>query len=127
MPYAVDNAYFQSRSASAAPHREEFRRELNLESGRPIILYASKLMERKRCIDLIDAYLGMRVGEDGQRPYLLIVGDGTERAACEAKVNAAGERSVRSWASRIKLDWPGFMISAISLSFPRCMSHSRWL
>ena len=96
VPYAVDNAYFQSMSVMASYSRDEFRQHLNLDPDRPIILYASKLMERKRCIDLIDAYLGMKPGAaDGQRPYLLIVGDGSERAACEAKVRRAGEPNVR--------------------------------
>ena len=67
VPYAVDNAYFQGRSAAASHSREEFRQQLNLEPGRPIILFASKLMDRKRCIDLVDAYLGMKPGADGQR------------------------------------------------------------
>lgn len=90
VPYAVDNAYFQSRSASASGTREKFRRELNLEPGRAVILYASKLMERKRCIDLVEACLGMHTEKDGRRPYLLIVGDGSERAACEVRVRSAG-------------------------------------
>ena len=95
VPYAVDNAYFQRKSAAASHSREELRQQLNLEPGRPIILFASKLMERKRCIDLVDAYLGMKPGADGQRPYLLIVGDGSERTACEAKVRAAEEPNAR--------------------------------
>lgn len=95
VPYAVDNAYFQTRSAAANRSREEFRQQLHLAPGRPVILYASKLMERKRCIDLIGAYLGMQPGADGQKPYLLIVGDGSERATCEAKVKAAGEPNAR--------------------------------
>ena|SRR5579862_1193695 len=96
VPYAVDNEYFRNMSIMASHSRDEFRQQLNLDAGRPIILYASKLMERKRCIDLIDAYLGMKLGtSDCQRPYLLIVGDGTERATCEARVRAAGEPNVR--------------------------------
>ena len=92
VPYAVDNAYFQSMAAQANRSREEFRRQLNLEGDRTIILYASKLMHRKRCIDLIEAYLGAKFF--GKRPYLLIVGDGSERAACEARVREAGAASV---------------------------------
>jgi len=94
-PYAVDNGYFQAAAIAAHSRREEFRMQLGLEPGRPIILYASKLMERKRCIDLIEAHLGMKPLADGKRPYLLIVGDGSERAKCEERVNAAGESSVR--------------------------------
>jgi glycosyltransferase involved in cell wall biosynthesis len=95
VPYAVDNAYFQDMTASARQSREEFRRQLNLEPDRPVILYASKLMERKRCIDLIDAYLDLTPNPVGKRPYLLIVGDGSERAACEARVREARQSDVR--------------------------------
>ena len=95
VPYAVDNTYFQNASAIASCSREEFRQQLSLEQDRPVILFASKLLSRKRCIDLIDAYLGIRPTPGGKRPYLLIVGDGSERAACEAKVRAAGEADVR--------------------------------
>jgi glycosyltransferase involved in cell wall biosynthesis len=95
VPYAVDNAYFQTMTAMSSRSRDEFRQQLNLEQDRPVILYASKLMNRKRCIDLIDAFLEIKPAPGGKRPYLLIVGDGSERAACEAKVRSAGEPSVR--------------------------------
>ena len=81
---------------------------MNLEPGRPVILFASKLMERKRCIDLVDAYLDMKSGADGQRPYLLIVGDGSERAACGAKVRAAGEPNGRFFGFQNQSQLPWF-------------------
>jgi glycosyltransferase involved in cell wall biosynthesis len=67
---------------------------LGLERKHPVILYASKLLSQKRCVDLIDAYIGMKPMVDGKKPYLLIVGDGSERSYCEAKVHAAGESRV---------------------------------
>lgn len=100
MPYAVDNAFFQEMSCAASGTREQLRRELQLEPDRPIILFASKLLARKRCIDLVEAYLqllarrGTNAGSRPQ-PYLLIVGDGEERPQIEARVrqtNAAGVR-----------------------------------
>jgi len=95
VPYAVDNSYFQSMTAMASLSREEFKQQLNLEGDRLVILYASKLTYRKRCIDLINAYLGMNPTPDGKRPHLLIIGDGEERAMCESRVRAAGESNVR--------------------------------
>jgi glycosyltransferase involved in cell wall biosynthesis len=92
-PYAVNNAYFEEMAARASHSREEFRQNLGLEKGRAIVLYASKLMERKRCVDLINAYLGIGTEAGGKRPYLLIVGDGPERARCEAMVREAGDSS----------------------------------
>jgi glycosyltransferase involved in cell wall biosynthesis len=95
VPYAVNNAYFRQAATAASYSREEFRTQLNLDPGRPILLYASKLMERKRCIDLIHAFLGIKPGMNGKRPYLLIVGDGSERPECEATARGAGESNVR--------------------------------
>jgi glycosyltransferase involved in cell wall biosynthesis len=95
VPYAVDNTYFQNMTAMASLSREKFKQQLNLEEDRPVILYASKLMNRKRCIDLIDAYLGIQPKPDRKRPYLLIVGDGSERTMCESRVRAVGDSSVR--------------------------------
>ena len=95
LPYAVDNSYFQSMAAEASRSREEFRKAMKLEAGRPVILYASKLMPRKRCIDLIEAFVRLKTSPGNNEPYLLIVGDGSERAACEASVRDAGATNVR--------------------------------
>src|SRR5690606_26183664 len=43
VPYAVDNQRFQERCQEAAPKAGEFKRQLGMEPGRPVILYASKL------------------------------------------------------------------------------------
>jgi glycosyltransferase involved in cell wall biosynthesis len=102
MPYAVDNASFAAKTAAAAPNRELLRAELGLEPGRPIILFCSKLTERKRCIDLLEAYALLSIdGQDGQDghtaplPYLLIAGDGEQRAALEARTKQLGWSSIR--------------------------------
>jgi glycosyltransferase involved in cell wall biosynthesis len=89
MPYAVDNDFFQRRASEAAAGREALRAELGLEMGRPVILFASKLQERKRCADLVAAHRLLRE----PRPYLLIVGDGDERQALEEQAaQEAGSR-----------------------------------
>jgi glycosyltransferase involved in cell wall biosynthesis len=107
MPYAVDNDFFQRRAREAAPQRESFRRELGLESGRPVVLYASKLQTRKRCIDLVDAYIRLAPAP-GVDPsaYLLIVGDGEERANLEARVRESGLSSIRFLGFRNQSELP---------------------
>jgi glycosyltransferase involved in cell wall biosynthesis len=87
MPYAVDNDFFQRRAAEAAADREALRAELGLEAGRPVLLFASKLQERKRCGDLLAALALLRA----PRPYLLIVGDGEERRKLEQQVSSDPE------------------------------------
>lgn len=109
MPYAVDNDFFRRKALEATPRREEFRRELGLDSGRPIILYASKLQTRKRCIDLVEAYLRLAPAPGVDPPaYLLIVGDGEERAALEARVREPGIGSIHFLGFRNQTELPRF-------------------
>ncbi len=56
-PWVVDNDFFRSAAERARPMREELRAQLRLTRGRPVILYASKFMTRKRAIDLLEAYI----------------------------------------------------------------------
>ena len=96
MPYAVDNDYFRSRALHAAPGREALRSELNLKPGLPVFLFASKLQQRKRCIDLVEAFLGIASSPAAAPPaYLLIVGDGEERKAIEQRIADSGSAHIR--------------------------------
>jgi glycosyltransferase involved in cell wall biosynthesis len=96
MPYTVDNGMFRSACEKAAATREQFRAELALDRSRPVILFASKLIERKRCIDLLDAYTALsREQAPATVPYLLIVGDGELRAGLESRAKELGLDHVR--------------------------------
>jgi hypothetical protein len=46
MPYAVDNAWFAQRAREAHATRATLQAELQLDPGRPVILFASKLQPR---------------------------------------------------------------------------------
>ncbi|HJS32474.1 MAG TPA: glycosyltransferase family 4 protein, partial [Alphaproteobacteria bacterium] len=85
MPYAVDNARFIAESVDAGRRREELRSALGLAPGRPILLFAAKLIERKRPAELIAAFAGMCDDPALRRPYLLFAGDGPLRPALEAQ------------------------------------------
>ncbi len=89
MPYAVDNAYFARQAADAVPHESELRASLHLEPNRPVILFASKLQERKHCQHLVEAYVQFLHTKPSPAPYLVIVGDGEERARLEAYCRTA--------------------------------------
>jgi glycosyltransferase involved in cell wall biosynthesis len=84
MPYAVDNDYFARKAAEAAPLQPELRASLQLDPLRRVILFASKLQERKHCMHLVEAYAQYLASEPTVKPYLVIVGDGEERARLEA-------------------------------------------
>jgi len=92
MPYAVDNAWFAQRAEASAATEPALRSELRLEPGRPIILFASKLQTRKHCDHLVEAYKAI-LGKLPADPYLVIVGDGEERANLEQQ--CAGLEGVR--------------------------------
>ena len=108
MPYAVDNTWFRDRSLAAAAGRAELQAELGLDPDPPVILFASKLQERKRCIDLLEAYL--RLAPDTQpHAYLVIVGDGEERAALQSRAaQSSAHASIRFCGFRNQSELPRF-------------------
>ena len=123
MPYAVDNRYFQSRCMEAALGRSALRKELGLESGRPVILFASKLQSRKRCADLLAAYKNFLTDPGLEpHPYLVIVGDGEERVALERQ--AAGLEDVRFCGFRNQSELPRFFDMATVFVLPS--RHEPW-
>lgn len=105
--YAVDNEFFQRESTAAAKTREQFRASLGLDAGRSVILFAAKLIARKRCGDLVEAYLRLAQSGD-RRPYLLIVGDGEERARLEARAAQARAGDIRFLGFRNQSELPRF-------------------
>jgi glycosyltransferase involved in cell wall biosynthesis len=125
MPYAVDNDYFQQRSLEAAARRDELRQELGLEVGRPVILFASKLQQRKHCSDLLEAYeMLLKDGGAYSLPYLLIVGDGEERAALEKQAKTKGLTDIRFCGFRNQSELPRFF--DLSSVFVLPARHEPW-
>lgn len=107
MPYTVDNNFFQNRAIQAHAHREELRRSLNLDPGRPIILYAAKLIDVKRPQDLLAAYsLLSSDGVQQPEPYLLFVGDGVLRSTLEDQAQEMGWQSIRFLGFRNQSEMP---------------------
>jgi glycosyltransferase involved in cell wall biosynthesis len=109
VPYAVDNRFFRDKAREASPEREHLRRELGLEPGRPIILYASKLSQVKRGMDLLEAYLQMSP-EPGQEPhpYLLFIGDGDQREILEARARTVDWHSIKFLGFKNQTELPKY-------------------
>ena len=125
MPYAVDNHYFQSRCMEARQGRSALRNELRLDAGRPVILFASKLQRRKRCTDLLAAYKNLSEGPGGEPlPYLVIVGDGEERAALGRQAAESGLEGVRFCGFRNQSELPRFFDLATVFVLPS--RHEPW-
>ncbi|MCM2353312.1 MAG: glycosyltransferase family 4 protein [Pseudobdellovibrio sp.] len=70
MPYCVDNYFFQNNSANVDIN--ETKKKYNLDTTTPVLIYSGKLIKRKYADLLVNAYANIK----GEKPYLLIVGDG---------------------------------------------------
>jgi glycosyltransferase involved in cell wall biosynthesis len=124
-PYAVDNGYFTERARNAGARREELQAELELDPSRPVILFASKLQKRKHCDHLIAAYAKLSPGDGVEpNPYLVIVGDGEERAALERQARATGFGSIQFCGFRNQSELPRFFDLATVFVLPS--RHEPW-
>jgi glycosyltransferase involved in cell wall biosynthesis len=124
MPYAVDNQYFAERARAAAAGRASLQTELGLDPARPVILFASKLQERKHCSHLVEAYTQLSRSGAEPHPYLVIVGDGEERAALERQAAATGFSSIRFCGFRNQSELPRFFELASVFVLPS--RHEPW-
>jgi glycosyltransferase involved in cell wall biosynthesis len=124
VPYAVDNHYFSQRARLAQPTRNELRAELELDPVRPVILFASKLQERKNCSHLIEAYARLAATSTNPLPYLVIVGDGEERGVLERQAAATRLSSIRFAGFRNQSEMPRFFDLASVFVLPS--RHEPW-
>jgi len=142
MPYAVDNDWFAARAAAADP--SALRVEFQLDPGRPVILFASKLQPRKRAADLLTAFAALLASNPGVGapgldsetwvrtsvsiqlpPYLLIAGDGEERARLQQQSEQLGIAThVRFLGFRNQTELPGLFRLASVFVLPS--QHEPW-
>ena len=109
VPYAVDNTSFAQRAAAASATRDALRAELGLEPGRPVVLFASKFIERKRPQDLVAAFAGVAAEPAARQPYLVMVGDGERNAALQEQVRSLNmDPQVRFAGFRNQSELPRF-------------------
>ncbi|MBL8295415.1 MAG: glycosyltransferase family 4 protein [Bryobacterales bacterium] len=109
VPYAVDNEFFRARVATARGGREAFRRSLGLDPGRPVILFAGKLVPHKGPALLLEAYRRLSPGGGVEpKPYLLFVGDGPLRASLEQQARETGWGGIRFAGFRNQTELPAF-------------------
>lgn len=91
-PFSVDNAAFALPILEQEIHRLGLRSELGVPEEALLVLFASKLIRRKRASDLIDAFARVR----GQHPrsHLVIVGSGAEEATLRHLASEKGNGCV---------------------------------
>jgi glycosyltransferase involved in cell wall biosynthesis len=122
MPYAVDNAYFAARAEAA--DTSKLRAELQLSPHRPVILFASKLQQRKHADHLIEAYHRLCLSVPASVPYLVIVGDGEERTRLEASARELKLEGIRFAGFRNQSELPSFFATAQVFVLPS--RHEPW-
>lgn len=86
-PFSVDNARFHADAAQRQVFRKRLRASLGLDPQAELILFAAKLIARKRAADLIAAFA--RVTARFPQAQLLIVGSGMEEGALRAQAAQA--------------------------------------
>ena len=84
VPYTVDNDRFISAARLDAGQREAVRQKFGLPPGRPVVLFASKLMPRKHPDDLV--HVMARLRDEGVAASLLFVGSGEMEPALRSLV-----------------------------------------
>jgi glycosyltransferase involved in cell wall biosynthesis len=109
VPYAVDNAFFRDKAKAAARERESWRRQLGLEAGRTIILFASKLSQVKRGADLLEAYIQMSPDQIREpTPYLLFIGEGDQRPSLEKRARSMNWNSIKFLGFKNQTELPRY-------------------
>ncbi len=91
-PCAVDNDYFQNEKKRIDV--AAVKRELGMVGDTPVILFSGKLMDRKRPLDLLEAYGNMAESLPDAAPYLVFVGDGALRGRMETYIKERGLKRV---------------------------------
>jgi glycosyltransferase involved in cell wall biosynthesis len=89
-PYTVDNRRFISASAITSSQRSAIRQRFSLSVTVPVVLYASKLIERKHPDHVLRAAAALR--QEGLEFQVLIVGTG------------AAEQGLKELARNLSLD-----------------------
>ncbi|MEX0891500.1 MAG: glycosyltransferase [Gemmatimonadota bacterium] len=114
VPYVVDNHYFAMRTAALREQRAELRRELGLPPHACVLLFASKLVPRKRASDLLAAYARLRA--EGADAALAFVGSGPTEA--RLRTAAADVPGVHFFGFRNQAELPGFFAAADIFCLP---------
>lgn len=88
-PYAVDNDFFAAQAAERAGRRNALREGFGVPHGAVVFLFAGKLVEKKRPMDLLNA-MAQLPPDLRSRAHALVAGDGPLRGECEQLARKRG-------------------------------------
>jgi glycosyltransferase involved in cell wall biosynthesis len=108
LPYAVDNATLIPAVSKQRENRAAFRESLGFRKDDVVILFAGKLVDKKRPFDLLKAYEKITVPGKG----LLFVGDGPLRQGLEAYSREKGMSGVSIVGFKNQTELPAYYAAA---------------
>ncbi|MFH1702688.1 MAG: glycosyltransferase family 4 protein [Nitrospirota bacterium] len=108
-PYSVDNDFFLKNYEELFDRRNNFKKGLDIASETPVILYASKMMPRKRSTDLLKAYEKVQEKID---VALVFVGDGVEKPFLEAYTKGHNLKNVHFVGFKNQTELPNYFVIA---------------
>ena len=120
-PHAVDNDRFTAESENARCEAGEWRRSLGVSDERALIVFAGKLEEKKRPLDLLAAFTRLAPGMDAS---LLFVGAGHLEG--ELRARASGQRHVHFAPFQNQSEMPRTYASADLFVLPSYGRGETW-
>ena len=92
VPFTVDNERFMSMAGFFRPQRDNLKSELDLPQELPVLLFASKFIQRKHPMDVLRAKAALQ--REGVGCALLMIGAGEEEQALRQYCSEQGLRDV---------------------------------
>jgi glycosyltransferase involved in cell wall biosynthesis len=83
VPYSIDNRFFSERVAAMRAIRDDLCQLYQISPALPTFLFCGKLIEKKRPLQLLDAYIAANLHEQAQ---LIYVGEGNLRRQLEERI-----------------------------------------
>jgi glycosyltransferase involved in cell wall biosynthesis len=121
-PHCVDNRMFRERGAALRGQRTAIRAGFGITGDAPVVLFCGKLIEKKQPLALVEAYARVRQ----EHPcWLLLVGDGAERAAIQDRVTRRQIPGVRMAGFLNQSELPAAYTAADLLVLPSAW-HETW-
>lgn len=121
-PHAVDQALFDPHLPAHGEAARQVRQELKLVPGRPVVLFAGKLVARKEPLALIEAFLALPRGE----ATLVFVGEGAEKSVLQARAAQAAGADVRFLPFANQSEMPARYLLADVFALPSRGGSETW-
>lgn len=112
----VDNAFFQLNAHDHESNRIHFRNKHGIPEDAVVILFAGKFIQRKRAIDLVQAFA--KIQDSRPKAWLLMVGSGEEFEAVVSSAHSLGVVRVKFVGFQNQRDLPAVYAASDVFVFP---------